>query len=409
MPSRAPSTQQAVLAAAALLLVVHGLGRFIFTPLLPLLVSDGQFSTGQGASLATWNYIGYLLGALIAIRWHRPSQIHRSVPLALAVHCLSLIGLSLTNHLPSITALRLANGISNGLVFVMVPALVMEWLAARQRINLSGLIYLGVGAGLLISGLLANAPGLSLTTAERWWPAALLSLPLAAWGGWVMLRLETEATRRTHASPQAGRHSPLLDKQTRPLFWAYAGAGLGYILPMTFLPMIASIQLGNAHPMVHQSWLIVACTTLPAAWLWNHLGQRFGDQRALLLNYALQLASVVFALLLSGVWGVVLCSLLMGSSFLGAVLLTQRLGRNLQPHQGPRLSAALIALYSVTQLIGPWLAHEWLNRGGTLPETLWLGAGALVWSLFWTWRTPSAGGQSGTQDASQAPRKTNIA
>ena len=62
MPSRAPSTQQAVLAAAALLLVVHGLGRFIFTPLLPLLVSDGQFSTGQGASLATWNYIGYLLG-----------------------------------------------------------------------------------------------------------------------------------------------------------------------------------------------------------------------------------------------------------------------------------------------------------------------------------------------------------
>lgn len=390
MPFREPSTRHAVIAAAALLLVVHGLGRFIFTPLLPMLVSDGQFSTGQGASLATWNYVGYLIGALVAIRWHRPDQIHRVVPLALVLHCLTLLGLSLTSHLPFITALRLGNGISNGLIFVMVPALVMEWLAVRQRINLSGLIYLGVGAGLLISGVLANPPGINLTAAERWWPAALLSLPLAVWGGWLMLRLKVNEPNQQSPTLATSNLSPLLDSRTRPLFFAYAGAGLGYILPMTFLPMIASIQLGTDHPMVHQSWLIVACTTLPAAWLWNHLGQRLGDQPALLLNYALQLASVVFALLIPGVWGVALCSLLMGSSFLGAVLLTQRLGRSLQPHQGPRLSAALIALYSVTQLIGPWLAHEWLNRGGSLPETLWLGAGALVWSLLWTWRTPSS-------------------
>ena len=86
MPTRAPSILQAVAAAAILLLVVHGLGRFIFTPLLPLLVGDGQFTTSQGASLATWNYIGYLIGALIAIRWHQPAQIARTVPAALALH-----------------------------------------------------------------------------------------------------------------------------------------------------------------------------------------------------------------------------------------------------------------------------------------------------------------------------------
>ncbi|BDX19512.1 YbfB/YjiJ family MFS transporter [Halopseudomonas aestusnigri] len=388
MPTRAPSILQAVAAAAILLLVVHGLGRFIFTPLLPLLVGDGQFTTSQGASLATWNYIGYLIGALIAIRWHQPAQIARTVPAALALHCLTLLGLALTDRTTGISVLRLGNGVSNGLIFVMVPALVMEWLAARQRINLSGLIYLGVGAGLLVSGVLANPPGFAQTAAARWWPAALLSLPLALWGGWIIVRLRVGAQPAPSVAPTASGRSPLLDKQTRPLFFAYAGAGLGYILPMTFLPMIASIQLGEAHPMVHQSWLIVACTTLPAAWLWNHLGQRLGDQPALMINYATQLASVVFALLLPGVWGIALCSLLMGSSFLGAVLLTQRLGRSLQPHQGPRLSAALIALYSVTQLIGPWLAHEWLGRGGVLPETLWLGAGALLWSLIWTAKTP---------------------
>ncbi|UJJ32078.1 YbfB/YjiJ family MFS transporter [Halopseudomonas maritima] len=389
MPSRQPSTLHAVFAAAALLLVVHGLGRFIFTPLMPLLVDDGQFSTGEGAAIATWNYLGYLLGALAAIRWHRPGQIRASIPFALALHCLTLVGLAVSEQLTLITLLRLGNGISNGLIFVMVPALLMEWLAARQRIGLSGLIYLGVGTGLLLSGVLAHPPGTSLTSAARWWPVALLSLPLALWGGWLMLRLNIDTTSQDD-SASTPAPSALLDARTWPLFLAYAGAGLGYILPMTFLPMIASIQLGSTHPMVQQSWLIVAAATLPAAWLWNHLGLRLGDQRALLLNYAIQLLSVIAALTLPGSTGILLCSVLMGSSFLGAVLLTQRLGRSLQPHQGPRLSAALIALYSVTQLLGPWLARAWLDHDGTLPETLWLGAGALAWALAWTWRTGRA-------------------
>lgn len=202
-----------------------------------------------------------------------------------------------------------------------------------------------------------------------------------------MLRLSVDAPGASKDKRTPAPSASLLDARTRPLFLAYAGAGMGYILPMTFLPMIASIQLGSGHPMVQQSWLIVAAATLPAAWLWNHLGQRLGDRNALLLNYTTQLASVLAALILPAGIGIVLCSLLMGGSFLGAVLLTQRLGRSLQPHQGPRLSAALIALYSVTQLLGPWLAREWLNHGGTLPETLWLGAGALAWALIWTWRT----------------------
>ena len=387
MPSRQPSLLHAVVAAAALLLVVHGLGRFIFTPLMPLLVNDGQISTSQGAALASWNYLGYLLGALAAIRWHQPQQIQRSIPLALALHCLTLLGLAITDDLSFITLLRLGNGISNGLIFVMVPALLMEWLAARQRIGLSGLIYLGVGSGLLLSGVLSHPPGVSLADASRWWPAALLSLPLALWGGWLMLRLSVDAPGTSKENNRPASSAPLLDARTRPLFLAYAGAGMGYILPMTFLPMIASIQLGSSHPLVEQSWLIVAAATLPAAWLWNYLGIRLGDRTALLLNYATQMASVLTALTLPASIGIMLCSLLMGSSFLGAVLLTQRLGRSLQPHQGPRLSAALIALYSVTQLLGPWLAREWLNHGGTLPETLWLGAGALAWALIWTWRT----------------------
>src|SRR5690606_36922080 len=56
-----------IIAAATALIVVHGFGRFVYTPLLPLLVEDGLISLPQAASLATWNYIGYLSGAMLAL------------------------------------------------------------------------------------------------------------------------------------------------------------------------------------------------------------------------------------------------------------------------------------------------------------------------------------------------------
>jgi len=379
MPQAQPTPQTAVAATACLLLVVHGLGRFIYTPLLPLLVADGQLSVTQAADLASWNYVGYLLGALAAIRWHTAGQLRIAIPAALILHCITLLALTQSTHFSSLLGLRLANGISNGMIFVMVPALLMEWLATRQRIALSGLAYLGVGGGLVISGLLANPPLLDLHAAQRWWPAALLSIPLAVWGALVMANMALAH----HQQPGTAAKRPLFDRHSNPLFLAYAGAGLGYILPMTFLPMIASLQLGEQHPMVSQSWLILACATLPSAWVWNRLGLHLGDRNALILNYAVQATSVLAVLLLPAALGMPLCALLMGSSFLGAVLLTQRMGRTLQPNQGPRLSAALIALYGFTQLIAPWLARLWLDYGGELPDTLWLGAAALLWSLIW--------------------------
>ena len=95
----------------------------------------------------------------------------------------------------------------------------------------------------------------------------------------------------------------------------------------------------------------------------------------------MQLLGVLAVLLLSGPIGTVLCALLVGSTFLGTVLLTQRLARSLHPHQGPRLSAALVALYGLTQLTGPWLTRLWLDGGGTLQSAFWFGASALAWGL----------------------------
>ncbi len=363
-----------IIAAAVSLIVVHGFGRFVYTPLLPLLVDDGLITLSQAASLATWNYVGYLSGAMLALFLYQRG--HGRITLALMLTSNALITLLqvFVSQYEILATLRLLNGIGNGVVFVLAPALVLEWLVTQQKAQLSGLMYLGVGIGLLSSSALVELSATWLAGPQRWLPAAIAAIPLALWSSWYLHRLPGHAP-----AGQGDDHSALWDRASTPLFLAYAGAGLGYILPMTFLPAVAADwQL----TLVPSAWLLVAITSLPSTWLWNHLGAAIGDKTALLWNYAIQAAGVGALLLLpqqsAGLW---LCAILVGGTFLGAVLLTQRLARSLHPHQGPRLSAALIALYGFTQLLGPWLAKLGIEGGASLSSTFISGFAALVWAF----------------------------
>ncbi|MET4026478.1 MFS family permease [Marinobacter sp. MBR-99] len=374
-------------AGALVLLVVHGLGRFIYTPLLPYLVADGQFSAADGAAVATWNYLGYLMGAMLAIRWHRIDQIRVMLPLFLGIHVVTTLVITQTDNLTVISASRWLNGVANGVVFVQAPALILEWLVLRNRASLSGLVYIGVGIGLLVSSGLITGSATLLEGAGRWWPAAVLSIPIAWWGAMQLRRLEVPV-RQHDDSGQALSNTPLLDRASIPLFLSYAGAGLGYILPMTFLPLLAKMTLPQSHGLLDGTWVIVALFTIPAPWLWNKLGALMGDLPALRLNFLIQLAGVLAAVVWPGAVGLVLCAALVGSTFLGTVLLTQRIGRALHPHQGPRLSAAMVALYGFTQMVGPWLTKQWLDSGGTLGSAFGIGVAALAFGLLFAFFVP---------------------
>jgi MFS family permease len=387
-PTATPKQLFTVLLAGSLvLLVVHTLGRFIYTPLLPYLVADNQFSAPDGAAVATWNYLGYLMGAMLAIRWHRIDQIRFMLPLFLAVHVLTTLIMTQTDNLTVISTTRWLNGVANGVVFVQAPALILEWLVLRNRATMSGLVYIGVGAGLLVSSGLVSGTADLLEGAQRWWPAALVSIPLAWWGVMQLRKLDVPV-REHDDSGQAITNTPLIDRASIPLFLSYAGAGLGYILPMTFLPLLAKIELPDGHFLQDGTWMLVALFTIPAPWLWNKLGAIMGDLPALRLNFIIQLAGVLAAVLWPGAIGLVLCAVLVGGTFLGTVLLTQRIGRALHPHQGPRLSAAMVALYGFTQMVGPWLTKQWLDSGGTLVSAFGIGVAALVFGLVFAFFVP---------------------
>jgi MFS family permease len=305
------------------------------------------------------------------------------------VHIATTVLVAVETDLTAISTTRWLNGVANGVVFVQAPALILEWLVLRNRASLSGLVYFGVGFGLLMSAGVVSGTADWLEGPERWWPAAIFSIPLAAWGTWKLMQLDVpmHPPVATNNSGEA-LSTRLFDRASTPLFLAYAGAGLGYILPMTFLPLLANVELRPGHWLQDGSWLLVALFTIPAPWIWNRLGASMGDVKALKLNFAIQLAGVLAAVVVPGAPGLILCAILVGVTFLGTVLLTQRIGRALHPHQGPRLSAAMVALYGFTQMAGPWLTKQWLDAGGTLASAFGIGVGALAFGLVFLFFVP---------------------
>ena len=129
-----------------------GIGRFAFTPVWPLMAHDAALSLEQGGWLASANYAGYLLGALIAAAWPPRRPLAALGASLLAVAALTL-AMPLPHSVAGWAALRLAAGWASALGFICVAS----WRPARAALTIepaaSAVVYAGVGAGIAATRL----------------------------------------------------------------------------------------------------------------------------------------------------------------------------------------------------------------------------------------------------------------
>src|SRR5262245_47339496 len=152
-----------------------GVGRFVYTPILPPMVEALHLSKAEAGLIASANFVGYLAGALLAAV--RLPGSRRSWLLAgLALNALCLAAMAVTSSLALFLLLRLLAGMASAFCRIFSSALVLDRLAATGRSGLSALHFSGVGIGIAVSAALVA----TLTDwRDMWLASAALSLVAA--------------------------------------------------------------------------------------------------------------------------------------------------------------------------------------------------------------------------------------
>nr|WP_250810724.1 YbfB/YjiJ family MFS transporter [Neorhizobium tomejilense] len=375
-----------VLAGSASLAIAMGVGRFAFTPILPIMLHDGVLDLQVASKLATANYIGYLIGALAAMmvpkKWGHTPVIR--VALAMTVILTALMALPV----PSIwTALRFLAGVASAVGFVFTSGWCLAELSETSG-SIGSAIYTGPGAGIALSGVAASIMGAAGFSAQSSWVmfAAMSAIVSAViWGIFRDKIKKIEPYNLGSARVSSGR----VPRAEMPLFAvAYGLAGFGYIITATYLPVIAKNAVPGS-PLLTVFWPLFGLFAVAGSLLAARVRKSTDARLYLIGSYLVQAAGVALSVVWQDALGFAVSSALVGLPFTAISFFAMNEVRRIRSTHHARYMGLLTAVFAIGQIMGPpavgsILSHETSVEAGfalalgIASITLVVGAGIFV-------------------------------
>jgi hypothetical protein len=381
---------RAALACMVTLAVAMGLGRFAFTPMLPIMLHEGKLDLQGGGLLASLNYLGYFVGALscAAIRLRAPFMVRSGLVATAAL----LLGMGWVHDFTAWGVLRTVAGVMSAWVFVFASGWGLRRLAETGFPTLAGVIFTGPGIGIAATGLLGGVVG-RWGSGMAWIGFGVVALVLIA----VIWRIfddgqHNAASASVGAAAAATPTPPVITSQNRSdarwLVGLYGLAGFGYIITATFLPVIARQALPGS-PWPDYFWPLFGLAIVPGALIGAQAPARWDNRMLLSGTYAMQAAGVVLSVAWPTTIGFALGSLLLGLPFTALTLFAMRDARRLRGNAASGLIGYCTAAYGVGQILGPLFAAPLAQKTGSFAIPLLAAAGVLACGsvlFFWVWR-----------------------
>ncbi len=347
-----------------------GVGRFVYTPILPFMVDDLGLSAPAAGVIASANFLGYLAGALAASAGALPGGRRAWFLAGLGLSALTTGAMGFVGSMTAFVLLRLAGGAASAFVLVFASALVLDRLAAAGRPGLAALHFAGVGVGIAVSAVLVAALA-GFGWRAQWLANGALSLgALGAAARLVPRGLPVEAPSDTQPIDRR-------DRRLAALTVAYGLFGFGYVITATFISTMvrAEPSLRAIEPVV---WLAVGLAAVPSVALWAWIGRRWGNDRGFALACLVEAVGVAISALIADPAAVLLAAALLGGTFMGITALGLIHARGLAAGDPRRLLALMTAAFGLGQMIGPTFAGVVHDLGGGFTAPSLAAAAALV-------------------------------
>lgn len=262
----------------------NGLGRFAYTPLIPVLIAAGWFSPAEASYLAAANLAGYLVGALLADRLSRALTGTDPIRLAAAATALSLLACAWPLGFAWYAGWRFLAGVTGGVLMVLAVPVVLAVTPPRRRGRAAGMVITGIGVGITASGVIipALAPGGPRIV---WLALAATAATLTAY---IWFAIPRERIDLAATAPPARRIPPAV----WPLLAAYGCDAVGFIPHTVFWIDFIARALGHGLSMGGTHWIVFGGGVVIGPLLCGFFADRFGLGLAFLLSLLVKAAAV---------------------------------------------------------------------------------------------------------------------
>lgn len=355
-----------------------GIGRFVYTPILPFMAEGVPLSAANAGLIASSNFLGYLVGALAGSLGRLPGSPRTWFLSALLASAATTIAMGLTDNLAAFLLLRFFGGVASAFVLVFASALVLEQLAMTGHAGLSALHFAGVGSGIALSAILvALLGGNGFSWQELWFASGLTTLVLLI----VITRLVPRPPREPDAPgahsprsyPKSGRYSGDLLR----LVIAYGLFGFGYVITTTFISVITrqTPELNDAEAVV---WLAVGLSAAPSIYVWNRLSGAYGPSKTFAAACLAEAIGVGLSVIANTPILIIVSAALVGGTFVAISALGLIEARRLTTGDPRQALGIMTASFGLGQVVGPWFAGLLHELTGDFQAASFAAAIALV-------------------------------
>jgi predicted MFS family arabinose efflux permease len=380
MKATLPSPLRLACAGMVALAVAMGIGRFVYTPILPGMMEELGLSPADAGWIASANYLGYLIGALAAAGgWaHGRERMLMFSGLAASAVLAALMGL--TGTMAAFLVIRFLAGLASAFVMVFMASIVFGHLATANRSDLQALHFGGVGLGIAASSAMMAI----LVTEHAGWATGWFWSAVISAGGLAVVAFLVGST--STANGVAGREPALpKDSSLVKMIVAYGLFGFGYIVTATFLVAIVR-QGGGGRVFEAMVWMVTGLAGFPSVWLWQKVAARIGLYSAYVVGCLIEAVGVTASVATGGWIGPLLGGFLLGATFIAITALGLQTARVLAPQAPRRIFAVMTAAFGLGQIIGPIVAGLLAQASGgfflasIVAAAILLVSGATAWS-----------------------------
>lgn len=356
------------------LILVLGVARFAYTPLLPLMQQQAGLGVAEAGWLAAINYAGYLSGALIASRISSLVLKDRLYRIGMVLAIVSTLVMGLSTNLVVWAISRYVAGLTSAAGMLLGTGLIMNWLIRHNHRSELGIHFAGIGLGIAgcAGAVMLFSPWLDWR--EQWFAftalGCLLLVPALRW-------LPPPDTSGLTTSGQKMEDQPPSTLYLRVFMAAYFCAGFGYVVSVTFIVAIVN-QLPGLDGWGNLVFLAIGIGAAPACINWDLIARRTGDLNALILAALLQIVGILLPVMVPGLWAAMLGALLFGGTFIGMVSLVLSMAGRYYPGMPAKMMGKMTLSYGVAQIIGPAVTGQIGARLGSYNAGLYVAAAIMA-------------------------------